>query len=379
MASIHKRHRSPYYFASFQDATGRWLKKSTKTDDRKLALKMAIEFETLAMGGRQGAFVESQARKVISEIAKQATGRSMDFFTCRAWFEEWLKNKAGTTAKSTMVKYKQVCDGFLSHLGDRADLALNVISVSDVRSFRDTLSGEGRAASTVNTTLRKCLSVPFMAAYRLGYIAVNPVHGVEALKDDKKGTQEPFTVEQARDIIKASESDWKGANLMGFSTGLRLGDVVNLTWGAIDLKEGFVSLPTLKTGKAVKIPIGNELLGWLKKRPLGIGNAPVFPDLVGKSGGRNGLSSQFKRIMEKAEVKGRITREGTGKGRTRISLGFHSWRHTFVSVMANAEISPEIRKQLVAHSDDKSHAIYTHFEIESFRNAIAKLPSVASA
>jgi site-specific recombinase XerD len=44
--------------------------------------------------------------------------------------------------------------------------------------------------------------------------------------------------------------------------------------------------------------------------------------------------------------------------------------------MANAGVAPELRQKLAGHSDLKSHAIYTHHELESLREAVAKVPGL---
>jgi hypothetical protein len=67
--SLHKRLKSPYWFASYQDSQGRWLKKSTKTKDRATAWKIALGMgDTRRPAGKAGRLVESQCRKVVSEI-----------------------------------------------------------------------------------------------------------------------------------------------------------------------------------------------------------------------------------------------------------------------------------------------------------------------
>ncbi len=379
MPSLHKREESKYWIASYQDPKGRWLKKSTKTENRSLALKMALEWEKASKAGKAGRFVEAQARKVLSEIAEQATGHAMQFHTCRAWFTEWIANKEGTTAPATMLKYRQVSADFLTHLGDRAEHPLNAISQQDVRSFRDALAKKGRAASTVNMTLSKVLSVPFMAALRSGFITVNPCNGVDALKDDGGGEVEVFTPQQVLALCNAAEGDWRGVILAGYYTGLRLTDITRLLWESLDMDAGLLKLKTAKTGKAVVIPIAPELAAWLASQPRGIAKAPVFPSLAGMAGpGRNGLSSQFKRIMERAGIKGKVIRqrEENSAGRTRSSLSFHSLRHSFNSALANAGVSQETRQKLTGHSSAAMNAKYTHHEVETLRQAVAKIPKI---
>jgi integrase len=93
--------------------------------------------------------------------------------------------------------------------------------------------------------------------------------------------------------------------------------------------------------------------------------------------GKSGLSSQFKRIMERAKIGGRILRAATGQGRKQSSLSFHSLRHSFVSELANAGVAPGLRQKLAGHTDSKSHARYSHHEIDAMRAAVVHLPSLA--
>ena len=381
MPSLHKRNESPFWVASFQDAVGRWLKKSTKTTDRKLALKMATAWEDAAHSGRKGRFVEAQARKVLSEIAEQATGEPMHFHTCRDWFDEWMVGKLGTATERTILKYRQVCGDFLTHLGDRANLPLAAISQRDVREFRDALAKTGLSPSTVNQNARKVLSTPFAAACRMGYLTVNPCGGLNALRDEAETEKDVFTPEQVRALIEAAAGEWRGAILMGYFTGLRLRDVADMTWSAVDFSAGVIRIKTRKTGAQLVLPLHPELSAWLTGQTRGIAKAPIFPNLTVKAGsGKSGLSMAFKRIMEKAGVKGRTTRtrEEGSAGRTQSSLSFHSLRHSFNSALANAGVTQETRQKLTGHASAAMNAKYTHHEIETLRVAVSKLPGIGA-
>ena len=94
------------------------------------------------------------------------------------------------------------------------------------------------------------------------------------------------------------------------------------------------------TQKRVTVPIHPQFATWLEKQTRGIGKAPVFPTLAGKAGGgKSGLSMAFRRIMEHADIKGRLLREANGEGRSQSSLSFHSLRSRFTSAMANAGVA----------------------------------------
>ena len=96
------------------------MQKSTKTTDRKLALKLAVEWEEMSAKGKQGALVEAQVRRVVSEIVEQATGEVLHFAKAEDYFADWLKSKEHSTAKATFAKYKQGAREFVDSLGARA-------------------------------------------------------------------------------------------------------------------------------------------------------------------------------------------------------------------------------------------------------------------
>lgn len=379
MASLHKRAGSPYWFVSFQDPQGRWVKKSSKTTDRSLALRIAVEWSRAAEQARAGRLVESQARRVVSEIHEQATGTPLNFYTCEAWLSEWLNGKRGAASERSLLKYTQVCRDFQKSLGPRATLPLVAINQADIRRFRDAQVARGKAPSTVNQTVRKILSAPFTAAIRAGYITYNPCHGVEAIKDSVDAEKDIFTPEQIESLCQTAIGDWVGVILAGFYTGLRLKDITDLEWGNLNLEDSLIRVRTKKTGSKLTIPIAPPLLKWLTAQPKGIGVTKVFRELAGKSGtGRSGLSMQFKRIMDRAGIKGRTLREGAkgSSGRTQSSLSFHSLRHSYNSALANAGVSQEVRQKLTGHKSAAMNDRYTHHDIDNLRTAVAKLPQI---
>ena len=169
----------------------------------------------------------------------------------------------------------------------------------------------------------------------------------------------------------------KAQSLLGATSGLRLGDIANLRWEALDLEAGLLRLQTQKTDAVVVVPLHTGFLDWLATQPRGIAKAYVFPTLAGiETAGRKGLSVQFGDIMRKAGVTGRVSEPGGEKGRTRNSKSFHSLRHHFVSQLANQGVAPDIRQKLAGHSSAAVHGIYSHHELETLRAAVAKLPAL---
>jgi integrase len=388
MASItrdaHQPPKSPFWIACYNgvgtDGRLRRIKRSTKTTDRKLAQKLADEWEALEKLAGEKRLTESHCRKVIAQMYERTAGEPLHFHTARAFMTEWVESKKNETELRTYWKYRQIVGEFLAHIGKKADRLLREITQTDVRSWRDALKRKGLAAPTVNDTI-KTLRMPFKAAQDAGYIDINPntKNTVRPLRDDASNiSKDVFTPDQLAALVEAAPSEnWKGAILCGYYTGLRLRDVADLQWNAVDLDRRITTVTTRKTHKPITVPIHPQFCAWLEKQPRGIGKAPVFPTLTGKSGaGKSGLSMQFKRIMERAKIRGRLLRQANGAGRSQSSLSFHSLRHSFNSAMANAGVSSEIRQKLTGHASAEMNAQYTHHEFEALRAAVGVIPSL---
>ena len=379
MASIHKdpRGKSPFWYCAFYGADGRRMFRSTKATDRKTALKICLAWESASAKARRKELTAAQARKVLAEMVAFSSGETLSFHSARSWLNDWLTNKTGAISEITLGRYQQVVRDFLTHIGTRAEASIAAVSPGDIIAFRNRLRAEGLSVATCNS-IRSMLSAPFESARKLGFIPINPAAAVEPLKERTvKPGREPFTAQEAARLVEAAEGDWRGAILLGATSGLRLGDVANLCWESVDLAGGLLRIETRKTGKSVVVPMHPDFAEWLSVRPRGIGKAPVFPELAGKLiAGRRGLSVQFRKIAEKAGITGRVvTREG--KGRTTNSKTFHALRHSFISALANAGVASEIRQKLAGHSDSKVHANYTHHEVQTLRDAIEKLPRLS--
>lgn len=396
MPSVHKKQRkdrksSPYYYAAFRGADGRQYFRSTKKTDYKEALGVALDFERMARGVQ----TEAHYRRVAAEIYERSAGKPINYHTCGQWLTQWLNNCKATVDERTLETYESTLRDFREFLGEqRTGAPLVSITPEEIIAFRDEMKTRGTAPSTINNRVRKVLSAPFEEARRLGYVTINPCAAVKQLKEPtskSKRSRQAFTAAQIEALLDVARTDkwkgkgWEGAIVCGMTTALRLGDIVNMTWEQVDLAAATVTLdPQKKDEDVLTIPLHPSFVAWLKDRERGIGKAPIFPHLHGRTpGGANGLSRIFKRIMDEANVRGQITRHGADAekrkelgaraGRTLTSLSFHSLRHTATSLMANAGVAAETRKKITGHTDDTVHAGYTHTELGVLRSAVEKI------
>ena len=381
MASLWKHPESKYWIACFTAADGRQLKRTTRSTDKREALRIALALEEAEeMSARGYLSTEEQFRLYFTQAYERLFGRKNELeITVRAWLEQWLHNEKGAVTPGTLNRYSQVVKDFLQFLGSKASLRLEALSTADAIAYRDYLIKKGCSEGNANQ-VRKILSKPFRQAWQEGRIQRNPIAGVRHLRHShiEKGT---FTPPQIIALLDAApDPEWRTLILLGYFTGGRLRDLVSLGWSAIDLAESSLVFVQRKTGAKLKIPLHPELHDHLLSlRAPDNPKAMLLPKLSRIRGtGKSGLSMAFKRIMAAAGIEAGIARERKGKaGRSISSLSFHSLRHSFTSNLANVGISSEIRQKLTGHADAKSHALYSHHEFETLRGsleAIARLP-----
>ncbi|NBS20055.1 MAG: hypothetical protein EBS74_09800, partial [Flavobacteriia bacterium] len=101
MASLWKRPRSKFWYACFTAADGRQLKRSTKTTDRKKALKIAVEFESAAQSKK----TRGQLWNVLKDLHQLFAEGRLNESTFSSYSTTWLKSKKATTAKTTFAAY----------------------------------------------------------------------------------------------------------------------------------------------------------------------------------------------------------------------------------------------------------------------------------
>ena len=396
MASIHQRSGSQKWHCSFRDSTGKWRLVSTKTTDKAEALAVCARLETLAkqtapkaeatvpaedsgelleaglkliQTAKAGALSEATARDYVNRVLK-ASGAEAEIAgeTVRDFFTNWLAGKEIGSARDTFLRYRTTVDLFVEGLGKRASLSLSAIRAKDIETFRDSRLKE--VGTTTVTDDLKIIRTAFNRARRQGMIHTNPCEAVDFPKGEAQ-VREPFTVQEVGLLVQEVPKEWKTVILLGFYAGLRLGDAVRLDWRSVDFEKGMLTFKAQKTGKQESLPIHPMLAAHLGKI-AGDTGGKISPSLAKLSiSGRSGLSRQFLDIVREAGLDtGAEEKKREGKRRRFTAKTFHSLRHGFVSSMANAGVSKELRMKLAGHTTDAVASGYTHHEAARLREAV---------
>lgn len=374
MATVFKRSGSPFYFACFPDRFGRQKRRSTKTSDRALALKLALEWEGVERMAKAGQATTAQFQKVVNQVAEKVIGESLPCPTVKDYFAEWLETVKRRATPSTVERYGHAVKRFMESLGAAADQQLRSLTPRHIEQFVNRRIDENVAPKTVIVDT-KIIGAALRRAEIYGMIDLNPVPVVKLPKNvsSERGI---FTAEKVQKILNAAPNrDWKTLILLGFYLGARLGDCVMMKWENVDEGNGLIVYEQRKTGGTVRIPMHFNLLKYFLQLPVAHAGF-LCPSIASKtSGGKHGLSESFIRIVKRAGLDPMVV---PGKGYRKFTRrSFHSLRHSFASALANVGVAEEVRMRLTGHVSRDMHAKYTHTSGDTLKNAINKLPFVS--
>lgn len=403
MATVLRRPGSPYFSAYFKDEKGRRRQRTTKERDRIAATAIAEKWQreadilaedpnaalklknpaelleryiTVTQKAAAGTLTHDDAKRLVSDLLVASDHDPLNTDTVRSFLTAFVSDKGRSRASGTALRYDRIIKDFLEFLGKRADMPLANLSSRDLRGFQEHIAD--KVTNSAANMAIKVLRVPLNIACRQGIFTTNPAGGLDMLQHEA-ATRRAFTIGEINQLILKADDDWKGMIVVGYWTGFRIQDAANLQWKHIDLDRRVISLrpgkekrhlPANKT-ETVILP---ELRDWFESRQ-GVGSSPLFPSLFGKrSGGKYGLSLTFRALMVRAEIKFENV-ASKGADRAFYNLGYHSLRHTNITLAANAGISEEMRREHVGHESD-SHRVYTHVEIQAIESAYAPMPRI---
>lgn len=167
---------------------------------------------------------------------------------------------------------------------------------------------------------------------------------------------------------------------IGVYTGLRLGDAATLDWGRVDLAKNHIAVVPRKTrryssGRPVIIPIVPPFRKLLLSVPPDERVGPLCPEICKKyERDRAAVTNMVQRLFEACGIS--TTVAAGDNGHRRVAVGFHSFRHTFVTVAAENNVPLAIVQAIVGHTSPAMTRHYTHVHENVVQAQMAAFPSV---
>jgi len=352
MASVHKRAGSRVWHMAYRLPNGKRKLVSSGSTDRYEAMRLALAME--AAGKRE--LTADRAQRLLDEIIRAQDHGNSDPRKATQVIQAYMDANASRWSASTLSNRK----GMLEQLKARwGNLTIGALTRQHIATHRDWLLGLGRSPKTVSD------HVVFIKT-ALAEAVPSSVLEVKPPAKTNNHVKQPFTLEQFRKLLDATDGEWHQLILVAGLTGQRLQDCLNLQgeW----IKDGIIYFRRKKNKDIYPVPQDARLRG------LEGSTGRLFPELGQLPlTGQNSVSAQFRdTILPRIGIVQAYAQD-TGGNRKVTEYSFHSLRHMLSTELNAIGVSMETRMRLVGHSDRTVSAGYTHANLDHARAALERI------
>ena len=333
---IYRRENSSVWYVTFTDASGKRVRKSSGTQDRKEAEALEAKWKLEAHQARKW---DKQPTRTFDELMlgylETAIGdlRSADTIRCHA---------------KTLYR----------HFSGQE---LPAITPSAIRRYNALRKAEGVANATVNRELSLLSAAINYARREWEWEVANPVPG-RKLKEPE-GRVRWITRAEAQGLIQAAPDHLADFITLAVNTGCRCGELLGLEWNRVVLGSGLFYLEAehTKAGKRRSVPINQTAREALLRRMRF--RAENCPNSLWVFAHPDGSRIQsVKRSF------------GTACRRVGIAdFRIHDLRHTCASWLVSAGVPLLDVRDLLGHSTIRMTERYAHLAPERARDAVSLL------
>jgi integrase len=306
------------------------------------------------------------------------------------YFAEWLNRKQIDTKGNSLKTYKSIYNNHLkSRIGKCKVKDIERRQVMDLQSDLTT----NYSVTTCNYII-SVLKIILNDAVKDEILAKNPADNIKAIKDIKgnKKANESYhralTAEEQKLFMQESrDSYYYELFALALCTGMRLGEILALTWGDIDYINNVIHITktqtynidnkvdtgTTKTTAGKRdIPITPNIKQVLKKQREKMGNVysidfkndNVFISLFGKTIYNSAINSEISRVVKRLNEKGYNMEHFTA----------HAFRDTFATRYLEQGGNMKTLQKLLGHSSiTMTMDIYAHVLPDTMQDEMQKI------
>jgi integrase len=247
--------------------------------------------------------------------------------------------------------------GYMNNLraffGDRtlADITPKLIVAYKNKRYED-----GKAPATINRELANLKKAFNLALREWEWCHQNPVTRVSMEKENNK--RDRWLSEEEESRLLTACAPWLH-DLVTFAlhTGMRMGEILELTWRGVDFTRRTVTVMRSKNGERRTIPVNETVLRVLKEKAKvrSLASDLVFCSKAFTPMESGHLRRSFRLALSKAKIE---------------EFHFHDLRHTFATRLVQAGIDLYKVQQLLGHKSPIMTQRYAHHYPESLRDGV---------
>jgi integrase len=254
-------------------------------------------------------------------------------------------NKSSGAAARDRVSLKHLLEAFPDYL--------SVITPKAIEEYKSQRLQHVKPA-TVNRELA-LLKHMFTKAIDWAYVKENPAKGVKLLREPP-GRVRYLTPDESSRLLDACALHLQPIVLMGVHTGMRVQEILTLTWPQVDARKRIVTLGKTKNHERRIIPLNDLALEVLRTLPRHVESLYVFCDQQGQRYQR--IVKGFRQACKRAGIS---------------DFRFHDLRHTFASHLVMRGVPLRTVQELLGHKTGQMTLRYTHLSTPHLQEAVTIL------
>ena len=337
-------------------------------------------------------FVVADQATALESIAAKLGGRRTELarlddelhppLTIGAAWADYVKTaNRPDSGESTLRQYRFQFQSFVDWMGERHPEARTMREVTKevAEEYASHLTTNKLSANTYNKHLN-LLALVFRVLKGKARMVENPWLDMQRKRLTTHSRRE-LTFDELKTVCTSAGGELKTLLALGVYSGLRLGDCATLRWGEVDLVRNIIRRVPNKTArrnpKPVIVPIHRVLREMLAATPREARAEYVLPETAAAYLRRVHLVTDIVQAhFRKCGIT--LLKPGTGKKGKRavLEIGFHSLRHTFVSLCRESGAPLAVVESIVGHSNPAMTRHYTHVGELAASQAVAALPTL---
>lgn len=291
-----------------------------------------------------------------------ANSQKGDSITLDEYYPQWEATKRHEVQATTLDKNRHMYKRISAVFGSKC---LSAIQRSDIQAFLNQMAADGWSMDTIKHT-KGILSAMLELAAADDFIMKNPCRAVKLprVKTEKK---RPATREEYRALVEVTKNHRLGFTIpLLFETGIRLGEMLALTWDDVDFKGKCLHISKQYVASCGR---GEAVLKNHTKTQAGMRSVPLSASMLKRLKEEKKNSGNRRFVVGKKKVDGmtnpsvyrKLFNDWKWTANVGNDLTPHSARHYFATNMLKSGVSIPLLQQMLGHADGSTTLdIYCH-------------------
>jgi len=275
----------------------------------------------------------------------------------REVWEKYMREEAAFKAPGTYLRAQECSKNFLPLLGD---LTLLEVRPAVLSSYKAKRLKEGKSLATVSKELQFIRRVFSLCKRDWQLIRQSPFEFFRVPVSNNQRVRY-LSDSEFENLCIQCPSWLRQIVILARHTGIRRGNILELTWGQVDLESRVINLEKTKNGQRLTVPLTRvafDVLSDIKKEKVVYMQCPYVFHRGGKPYSPWQVSMAFKRACKRAGI---------------TNFRFHDLRHDFASNLVQRGNDVYVVQQLLGHKDGRMTQRYAHLRLENLRRAVETL------